>query len=182
MGIEKEAFSDAVISRITTTTNLQDAVRGVQFVTEAVLEDLNLKRDIFKEIDAATDENVIIASNTSTLNITEMTKSIKNNGRFLITHWFNPPHLMPVVEVVKTESTTEETLRSTMQFLKDMGKEPIHVLKQVPGFLVNRIQTAMFREGCCFTGGWCGQRRRHRQGSAGKFWLAAGCYGASYHC
>jgi 3-hydroxybutyryl-CoA dehydrogenase len=146
MGIEREAVSEAVISRITATTDLQDALRGMQFVTEAVPEDLDLKKELFKEIDAVTDENVIMASNTSTLSITELTKSIKNSGRFLITHWFNPPHLVPVVEVVKATSTTEETFRRTFQFLEDMGKDPVHVLKPVPGFLVNRIQTAMFRE------------------------------------
>jgi 3-hydroxyacyl-CoA dehydrogenase len=63
-----------------------------------------------------------------------------------MTHWFNPPYLIPVVEVVKGESTSEEAFQWTYQFLKEMGKEPVQVLKQVPGLLVNRIQTAMFRE------------------------------------
>jgi 3-hydroxyacyl-CoA dehydrogenase len=145
-GFEDEAVVDQVLSRIETTRNLREAVQGADFVTEAVFEDLNLKKEVFKEIDAAAGDNVIMASNTSGLNISEVGKVIGKSDRLLITHWFNPPHLIPVVEVLKTEATTEETLQRTLAFLKEMGKEPVHILKQVPGFLVNRIQTAMFRE------------------------------------
>ena len=127
--------------------DLADAVRGAQYVTEAIPEDLNLKIDVFRKLDAATDDRVVLATNTSTLPITAIAGAIKKGDRVIITHWFNPPHLVPVVEVVKGESTSKETFgRLTFRFLKDMGKEPVHVLKQVPGFLVNRIQTAMFRE------------------------------------
>jgi len=145
-GFEDETVVDKVLSRIETTRNLREAVKSADFVTEAVFEDLNLKKEVFKEIDAATDDNVIMASNTSGLNISEVGKAIRKSDRLLITHWFNPPHLIPVVEVLKTEATTEKTLQWTLSFLKEMGKEPVHILKQVPGFLVNRIQTAMFRE------------------------------------
>jgi 3-hydroxyacyl-CoA dehydrogenase len=146
MGLENETIVDTVLSRIKITTNLRDAVREAEFVTEAVFEDLSLKKEIFKEIDALTNENVIMASNTSGLSITEIGKVITKSDRLLITHWFNPPHLIPVVEVLKLESPTEEAFNLTFNFLKRMGKEPVHVLKEVPGFLVNRIQTAMFRE------------------------------------
>jgi 3-hydroxybutyryl-CoA dehydrogenase len=87
-----------------------------------------------------------MASNTSGLSITEIGKVIAKSDRLLITHWFNPPHLIPVVEVLKTESTSEDAFNQVFSFLRRMGKEPVHVLKEVPGFLVNRIQTAMFRE------------------------------------
>jgi 3-hydroxybutyryl-CoA dehydrogenase len=145
-GFEDDTAVDRILSRIETTGNLREAVQGVDFVTEAVFEDLNLKREVFKEIDAATDDHVILASNTSGLNISEAGKGIRKRDRLLITHWFNPPHLIPVVEVLKTEATTDKALEWTLSFLKEMGKEPVHILKQVPGFLVNRIQTAMFRE------------------------------------
>ena len=145
-GVEDEGVFETVLSRIKTTTKLPDAVARAQFVTEAVPENLDLKMEVFQEIDAATDKNVIMASNTSTLSITRIGESIKKSDRLLMTHWFNPPHLIPVVEVVKGESTSEEAFTSTFRFLKEMGKEPVHVLKQVPGLLVNRIQTAMFRE------------------------------------
>lgn len=146
MGVEDRTIFDLVLSRIKVTTDLREAVAGVEFITEAAPEDLNLKMKIFKEIDAAADHNVIMASNTSTLSMTGIAKSIKKGHRLLITHWFNPPHLIPVVEVLKTELTNEETFTSTMAFLKRMGKEPVYVRKEVPGFLVNRIQSAMFRE------------------------------------
>jgi 3-hydroxybutyryl-CoA dehydrogenase len=146
MGLEKEAFVESVLSRITTTTDLAAAVSRAEFVTEAVLEDVDLKKQLFGEIERATSDNVIMASNTSTLPLTEIGKALKKRERLIITHWFNPPHLVPVVEVIKGEWTTEETFRATVRFLKEMGKEPVHVLKQLPGFLVNRIQTAMFRE------------------------------------
>jgi 3-hydroxyacyl-CoA dehydrogenase len=145
-GFEDETVVDRVLSRIETTRNLREAVKGADFVTEAVFEDLDLKKEVFREIDAATDDNVIMASNTSGLNISEAGKAIRKSDRLLITHWFNPPHLIPVVEVLKTEATTEKTLQWTISFLREMGKEPVHILKGVPGFLVNRIQTAMFRE------------------------------------
>jgi 3-hydroxybutyryl-CoA dehydrogenase len=145
-GFEDETVVDRVLSRIETTRNLREAVKGADFVTEAVFEDLDLKKEVFREIDAATDDNVIMASNTSGLNISEAGKAIRKSDRLLITHWFNPPHLIPVVEVLKTEATTEKTLKWTIAFLREMGKEPVHILKGVPGFLVNRIQTAMFRE------------------------------------
>jgi 3-hydroxybutyryl-CoA dehydrogenase len=80
------------------------------------------------------------------LSITEIGKWIKKSDRLIITHWFNPPHLIPVVEVVKGKFTSEETINITVKFLKGMGKEPVHVLKEIPGFLINRIQSAMFRE------------------------------------
>lgn len=146
LGPENEAIIDDVLSRITTTTNLRDAVAEAEFVTEAVPENLKLKVDVFREIDAATNDTVIMASNTSTLSITEIGKTIRKSDRLLMTHWFNPPYLIPVIEVVRGETTSDEAFSLTFRFLKEMGKEPVHVLKQTPGLLVNRIQTAMFRE------------------------------------
>lgn len=146
LGLEKESIIDEVLSRINITTNLKDAVAEAEFITEAVPESLKLKVEVFKEIDSATNDAVIMASNTSTLDITEIGKAIKKSDRLIMTHWFNPPYLIPVVEVVKGESTSNETFSQTFTFLKEMGKEPVHVLKQIPGLLVNRIQTAMLRE------------------------------------
>ena len=146
MGLEDQSWVDAVLSRIETTTSLRQAVEGAGFITEAVFEDLELKRKVFTEIDAATDESVVMASNTSGLSMTGIAKELAKSDRLLITHWFNPPHLIPVVEVLKTAYTSEEAFTFAFYFLKRMGKEPVHVLKEIPGFLVNRIQTAMFRE------------------------------------
>lgn len=146
MGIEDDSFVNTVMSMITTTTDLRDALQGAQYITEAIPEDMSLKKNMFEQIDAFTSEDVILASNTSMLSITEMTKSLKKADRAIITHWFNPPYLVPVVEVVRGQRTSDATLKATVEFLEGMGKEPVKILKEVPGFLVNRIQTAMFRE------------------------------------
>ena len=122
MGLENEAFAETVLSRITTTTDLGAAVNKAEFVTEAVLEEVNLKKQVFREIDRATSDHVIMASNTSTLPLTEIGKAIEKRERLIITHWFNPPHLVPVVEVIKGESTTEETFRATVQVPEGDGQ------------------------------------------------------------
>jgi 3-hydroxybutyryl-CoA dehydrogenase len=146
LGMDNQESADRIVSRIRTTTDLIDAVKAAQFVTEAAPEDLGLKREIFKRIEAGTGDQTILASNTSTLSITEIGKSIEKGDRLIVTHWFNPPHLVPAVEVAKGERTSEDVFKKTFLFLEEMDKIPVHVLRQVPGFLVNRIQTAMFRE------------------------------------
>jgi 3-hydroxybutyryl-CoA dehydrogenase len=146
MGLEQTEYVDVVLSRIKATTDLAVAVRDAQFVTEAVPEDVSLKRAVFRQIEAACGDRTILASNTSTLPIDEIGKSVRRRERLIVTHWFNPPHLVPVVEVARGEATSDDTFRRTFAFLTALGKDPVTVLKQVPGFLVNRIQTAMFRE------------------------------------
>lgn len=146
LGLERKTVIEEVISHITRTTNLRNAVEKAQFVIEAAPENLKLKSEIFKAIDEATHDNVIMASNTSTLSITEIGKAIRKSDRLILTHWFNPPYLIPVVEVARGELTSDEVFSLTCKLLRDVGKEPVHVKKQVPGLLVNRIQTAMFRE------------------------------------
>ncbi len=146
MGLENAASVEAVLSRINTTTDLGAAVADAQFITEAVLEDKELKKRIFREIAGAAARDAILASNTSTLPLALIGEELEERDRLIITHWFNPPHLIPVVEVIRGESTSDETFERTVAFLKFLGKEPVHVRKPLPGFLVNRIQTAMFRE------------------------------------
>jgi 3-hydroxyacyl-CoA dehydrogenase len=140
------ASAEKALARISTTTDLEEAAARADFVTEAVSEDLELKRRIFERLDAATPEHAILASNTSTLKITDIGAHLRKSDRVVTTHWFNPPYLVPVVEIVRGEKTSAETVDLTSEFLKKMGKEPVRVLKEVPGFLINRIQTAMFRE------------------------------------
>ena len=91
-------------------------------------------------------EETILASNTSTFLSSEIGRKVEKKERFVITHWFNPPHIVPVVKVVWGESTSEEVFRLSYELMKKIGKKPIKVLKEVPGFLINRIQTAMLRE------------------------------------
>ncbi len=143
MGPQEKADT---LSLIGITTRLEEAVADADYVTEAAPENLELKKALFERIDGVAREGAIIASNTSMLSITEIGTNCKTRDRFIITHWFNPPYLVPAIEVVKGEATSQETLDRTVSFLRDMGKVPVRVLKEVPGFLVNRIQTAMFRE------------------------------------
>jgi len=142
----RPASAERALARIRTTTDLEEAAADAHFVTEAVSEDLELKRRIFERLDRVTARHAILASNTSTLKITDIGGHIRGSDRVVTTHWFNPPYLVPVVEVVRAETTSPETVSLTVEFLTKMGKEPVRILKEVPGFLINRIQTAMFRE------------------------------------
>lgn len=143
--ISKEAIS-VTLSRINTDSNLKKAVEQADFVTEAVLEDLELKRKIFKDLDLYSPEHAILASNTSSLLISDFGSEVKRKGKIVITHWFNPPHLVPVVEIVCGNNTSSETADLSYALLKKINKIPIRVTREIPGFLVNRIQMALIRE------------------------------------
>jgi 3-hydroxybutyryl-CoA dehydrogenase len=121
-------------------------VKEAHLVIEAAPEDLMLKRNLFGELDRYCLEDAILASNTSTLPIYEIGREVKRKERLVITHWFNPPHIIPAVEVVPGEKTSTEVLEMTIGLLRKIGRKPIKILKEIPGFLINRIQTAMFRE------------------------------------
>lgn len=146
VGLETKERIQKVLSQIRISIDLQDAVKKAHFVIEAAPEDLMLKRSLFEALDRYCLEDAILASNTSTLPIYEIGKSVKRKGRLVITHWFNPPHIVPAVEVVPGEETSKEVLEMTLGLLRKIGKKPIKILKEIPGFLINRIQTAMFRE------------------------------------
>ena len=145
-GLEEEARIEKIISRISPTGDLAEAVRDADFVVESVPEDLLIKKKVFKAIDSLAPEGTILASNTSMLTISDIGKDVKRKERLVVTHWFNPPHLIPVVEVVKGAATSQETVERTIHLLEEIGKVPVRVLKEVPGHLLNRIQFALFRE------------------------------------
>jgi 3-hydroxybutyryl-CoA dehydrogenase len=146
LGLEKEGTVTNILSRIERTIELKHAVSGADFVIEAAPEDLELKRRLFKEIDRYTPDHVILSSNTSMLPISQFGADVSKKDKLIITHWFNPPHIVPVVEVVRAHETSDQTFQYTFHLLKEIGKQPVRVLKEIPGFLVNRIQAAMFRE------------------------------------
>lgn len=145
LGIMTEPESHEVFSRIHPSTNI-DSLKGAEFVTEAVNEDLNLKKEVFAKLDALFPESVILASNTSGLSITEIASALKKPGRIIGTNWWNPPHIVPLVEIMKGEQTSDETVKRTKKILSDIGKKPILILKLSPGFVGNRLQIALFRE------------------------------------
>lgn len=122
------------------------AVRDVGFVIEAAPEKLALKQAIFAEIEAHAPPTAILASNTSVIPITQIVSGLVDRTRALGAHWWNPPHLIPLVEVIRTEDTSEAAMQATMDLLTAAGKTPVRVEKDVPGFIGNRLQHALWRE------------------------------------
>lgn len=137
---------EPAMGRIRTTVDLKEAAEGGQFVVEAVNEDLGLKQRIFKELDALCPEGTILATNTSVISITEIAEKAKIRARILGTHFWNPPYLIPLVEVIRGEDTSDGAMDVTFDLLKHVGKHPVRVNKDVPGFVGNRLQHALWRE------------------------------------
>lgn len=137
---------EAALERITPVADLADAVRDADYVVEAVLEDLDLKQSLFAEIEQHVRPDTILASNTSVIPITAIMQGLKQRERALGTHFWNPPFLVPLVEVIETEWTSPEVVTWTMALHRDAGKTPAHVKKDVPGFIGNRLQHALWRE------------------------------------
>ena len=145
-GLLKKRAIGPALKRLTTTTELRDAVQGSDFIVEAVSENLGLKQDLFQQVESFCREDAIIASNTSSLMMTDIGARVKKRERLVITHWFNPPHIVPTVEVVKGERTSDETVETAVNLLTRVKKLPVKINLDLPGFLVNRIQAAMARE------------------------------------
>jgi 3-hydroxybutyryl-CoA dehydrogenase len=142
----KENAADIILSRIRVSTNLKEAVSDADFVLEAVPEVLDTKREVFQALDALCPEQVVLATNTSSLSITEISLATKRPERVVGTHFWNPAHLMPLVEVTKGDYTSWDVLNFACQLMEKVGKVPARVLKDIPGGIGNRIQVAMWRE------------------------------------
>jgi 3-hydroxybutyryl-CoA dehydrogenase len=137
---------ESAVERVTPVVELADCVRDADYVVEAVLEDMPLKQRTFAEIEKHVRPDTILASNTSVMPITEIMKGLKRRERALGTHWWNPPFLVPLVEVIATQWTSPQAIDFTMKLHADAGKKPAHVKKDVPGFIGNRLQHALWRE------------------------------------
>ena len=137
---------DSVISRIKTTTDMTEAASDTDFVVEAVSENLDLKQKVFKDLDAVCQRDTILATNTSVISITEIASKSGFRDRIVGTHFWNPPYLIPLVEVVRGDDTSDETMDKTFSLLQAVGKHPVRVNKDVPGFVANRLQHALWRE------------------------------------
>lgn len=136
----------AVKDRVTTVTTIEDAVKEATFIIEAVPERLELKQKIFKQLDELCDPTVILASNTSAISPTDIVSKTKHPERTVITHFWHPAHLIPLVEVVRGSKTNDETVERSMKLMNAMNKKPIEVKKEAPGFVGNRLQFALLRE------------------------------------
>ena len=134
------------LKRIKTTTNIDEAVKTAEYVQESVPDNYDVKRRIFKEMDAAAPGHSILASSASGLVMTEIQKVTTKPGRCVLAHPMLPVHLLPVVEIVGGEQTHRETVKTTQEFMKAVGKIPIVLNKEVPGYIVNRLQAALLRE------------------------------------
>jgi 3-hydroxybutyryl-CoA dehydrogenase len=145
-GLCRRQDIESTLQRITVSDTERDALEGAQFVTEAVREDLEVKQALFARVEQAVSPQTILATNTSSLRVTDMTGHLNHRDRVVVTHWFNPPHIVPIIEVVPAKTTSAATLETTMDLLRGIGKRPVRLKRDIPGFLVNRVQVAMIRE------------------------------------
>lgn len=137
---------DQILEKITGTDSLSEAVSGTTFIIECIPENLELKNDLFVKLDEMCNEGVILATNTSGLSPSLIGLNLKHPQRTLATHFWNPAHLIPLVEVLRSKFTNDHTFKRAIDLLKFMNKKPIEVKKEVPGMVGNRLQFALFRE------------------------------------
>jgi 3-hydroxyacyl-CoA dehydrogenase len=131
---------------VSARSNLKDAVRDVRLVQESVAENYDAKQSVFRNLDALTPRDVLLASSSSGLLMTEIQKGLRYPGRCLIAHPFNPPHLIPLVELVPGAQTEAAALEKLRLFLEAIGKSPVILRKEIPGHIANRLAAALWRE------------------------------------
>jgi 3-hydroxybutyryl-CoA dehydrogenase len=145
-GIVSESEIEPIVKRVKTTTSMGEATSDAQLVIECVTENLELKQKVFQKLDQLCPPETLLATNTSVISITEIASKARRRDRILGTHFWNPPYIIPLVEVVKGAETSEESVETTYRLLRKAGKHPVKVMKDVPGFVGNRLQHALWRE------------------------------------
>jgi enoyl-CoA hydratase/3-hydroxyacyl-CoA dehydrogenase len=150
--VSKEKISqsqaDDIYSRIRPIVDLKEAVKDCDLVIEAVPEIMDLKKKVYAELDKVAGKNVVFASNTSTLPITEIANTTSRPERFIGIHFFNPPQLMKLVEIIPGQKTAKDVVKLTNDYVKSIKKEPVVCRKDVPGFIVNRLFIPLVHEAC----------------------------------
>jgi 3-hydroxybutyryl-CoA dehydrogenase len=146
LGMVSEERVEQALKNIHPGTVLKDVVEGTDVVIESVAENLELKQEIFQELDKLCPEHAILATNSSTLVPSKLAPVTRRPDKVIGTHYFNPPHLLPVVEVVCGPETSDETITTVCDLLTKVGKCPVIVRKEVTGFIGNRLQAALLRE------------------------------------
>jgi 3-hydroxybutyryl-CoA dehydrogenase len=136
---------DRVLQRVQMTTKIEEACRQADFVIEAISEDKDAKKELFRSLDKICPPGTILASNTSYLDIFQFVETGRPD-KVLITHWFAPPHIVPLVEIVRGSETSQETVDRVRALLITAGKKPLVISKFLPGFIVNRLQSALTHE------------------------------------
>lgn len=136
------------LKNITLCKDLKTATLSSNLVIEAITEDLTIKQNLFVTLEQLAPQTAILASNTSVIPISEIGKHLGDQAkkRLVGTHWWNPPHLIPLVEIIKTSHTDDIVFESTFDIIHELGKKPVKVLQDIPGFIGNRLQHAMWRE------------------------------------
>ena len=143
--INKTEIND-LLNRIIPKDKMEEAVKDADFIVECIPENMELKQNMFRYIESLCSEDTIFATNTSVMSITEISKRTEKKSRIVGTHFWNPPYLIPLVEVIKSEFTSDDVMNLTFELLKKVNKHPVRVNKDVPGFLANRLQHALWRE------------------------------------
>ncbi len=155
LGVISEEEALSAEKRVTVTTNLREAAGCADIVIENVPENEDVKKDTFSQLDAVCAPDTILASNTSSLNIYRFL-TVNHPERLVITHFFVPAYVMPLVEIVRGPETSDETVEAARELMKSTGKNPAVVNQVVPGFIMNRLTFALFREAAYMVGnGWC---------------------------
>ncbi|WP_337987961.1 3-hydroxyacyl-CoA dehydrogenase family protein [Dehalobacter sp. DCM] len=148
--IEKKAMTEgaagSILSRVSFTNDLDEAVKDADLIVECIPEIMELKQNLLQEIEQLCKTNCILATNTSVMSITEIASKCQDKSRIVGTHFWNPPYLIPLVEVVKGDETSNETMEAVYDHLKKIGKRPVKCMKDIPGFIANRLQHAVWRE------------------------------------
>ncbi len=135
-----------VIGRIDYAESIEEVADFAEIVFESIIEDLSVKQEFFAKMDAIFPVDTILATNTSAISVTEIAEKSVHKERIIGTHYWNPAYLIPLVEVIKTKYVSDEIVKKTYALLEGVGKRPVIVKKDVPGFLANRMQHALFRE------------------------------------
>lgn len=136
--------SKAALERMVFTMD-KECFRDCSLVVESIVERMDIKQGFFAEISEITPEEALLATNTSGLHITEIAKACKHPERFMGQHWLNPPHLLPLCEIIAGEKTSQENLQKMRELVIGLGKQPV-IVKDINGFIINRIQFAVLRE------------------------------------
>ncbi|WP_258359127.1 3-hydroxyacyl-CoA dehydrogenase family protein [Moorella sulfitireducens] len=145
-GFLHEEVKNRALEMVEYTTDLKTAVTGVQFIQESLPEEYDLKHAVMAEVEKYAEPDAIIATSTSGLLITEIAKPMRYPERLVGGHPYNPPHLIPLVEIVKGEKTSDAVVQAAYEFYVRIGKEPVVLNKEVSGFIANRLQLALYRE------------------------------------
>lgn len=146
IGIVTSKQAESVPSRIHTSIDVRQTIQSADVVIENVYEDLDLKRSVFKEIDMWSPERAILVSGTSTLSLGELASATHRPDKVVLANYANPPHLVPSVEVMRSQATSDETVTTLCDLLTKVGKRPVVIQQEVPGFVANRLQMALTRE------------------------------------